>query len=107
MTHNAGLIRTLLLPNLVVLIMVSPAIAFAQDGSLALPPPLYQPVPVVDFRDDRLLTEITSHASFSWSLKTLGEDIAEALTFNPLEKAELKLKHAEERQRESYRRSMD
>ncbi len=80
--------------------MVSPAIAFAQDGSLALPPPLYQPVPVVDFRDDRLLTEITSHASFSWSLKTLGEDIAEALTFNPLEKAELKLKHAEERQRE-------
>lgn len=103
MVTRTGLLITLLIAQ-ISLVSFSPAFAqsggSSPSGSLDIPPPLFEPVPVVDFRDDKLLTEITAHASFSWSMKTLGEDIAEAFTFNPLEKAELKLKHAEERQRE-------
>lgn len=85
---------------LLFIIVLLPVAVHAQDGSLAIPPPLFQPVPEVAFKDDKLLNQFNQGVSFGWNLKILGEDIAEVFTFDPDRLAELKLKHAEERQKE-------
>ena len=76
-----------------------PITVHGQDGSMALPPPLFEHKPF-DFGTDQSLRELTPEPSFNWRLKIIGEDFVEFFTFNPLEKAQLKLEFAEQRQME-------
>jgi len=56
-------------------------------------------VPFV-FGTDQKLRELQTQPDFGWRLKIIGEDFIEFFTFNPLEKAQLKLQFAQERQNE-------
>ncbi len=62
-----------------------------------------QEIPKFKFAGDELLKRIAPDVDFSYRIQIIGEDLREFLTFNPLEKAELKLKHAQERQDEINR----
>ena len=80
-------------------LLMVPITVHGQDGSLAIPPPLYDHT-TFDFGDDKELRELTPEVDFNWILKIFREDIIEFFTFDPIEKAEVKLQIAEERQRE-------
>ncbi len=56
--------------------------------------------PPFDFGINQELRELETQPDFGWRLKIIGEDLFEFLTFNPLEKAQLKLQFAQERQNE-------
>ena len=79
----------------ITLLMV-PTTVHGQDGSLAIPPPLFEHKPF-DFGTDQELRQLTPEPDFGWRLKIIGEDFREFFTFNPLEKAQLKLQFATER----------
>lgn len=66
-------------------------------------PFILQEIPKFKFAGDELLKRIAPDVDFSYRIQIIGEDLREFLTFNPLEKAELKLKHAQERQDEINR----
>jgi hypothetical protein len=66
-----------------------------------IPPPLFQlpqQEPPFDFGTDQELRELRTEADFGWRLKIIGEDFIEFFTFDPLQKAQLKLEFAQERQ---------
>lgn len=56
--------------------------------------------PPFDFGTNQELRELQAQPDFGWRLKIIGEDFLEFFTFNPLEKAQLKLQFAQERQNE-------
>jgi len=75
-----------------------------------IPPPLFQPTsppPAFEFGQEQLLRQVSEPADFGWRLKIIGEEILEFLTFDPLEKAKLKLQFAQERQIEIEQRITD
>ncbi len=80
-----------------ILLLMIPITVHGQDGSMAIPPPLYEHNPF-DFGNDQELKQLTPEVDFAWRLKVLGEDFREFFTFDPLEKAQLKLEFAEQRQ---------
>jgi len=101
-------------PNVHVIGMVGLLVLFAvpitvhaQDVT-EIPPPLFQlpeQEPPFDFGTDQELREsglnrFITEADFGWRLKILGEDFIEFITFDPLQKAQLKLEFAQERQNE-------
>lgn len=57
-------------------------------------------LPPFDFGTNQELRELQTQPDFGWRLKIIGEDFLEFFTFNPLEKAQLKLQFAQERQNE-------
>lgn len=71
----------------------------AELGQLKDLPPLFNPPPF-QFEVDQELSDISPPPSIGWRLKVLGEDFRDFITFDPIQKAELKLQFAEERQRE-------
>jgi len=68
-------------------------------GQMEMPPPLFDHQEFL-LAQDKELRELAPPVDFSWSLKIFREDILEFFTFDPIEKAQLKLQHAEERQLE-------
>ena len=80
------------------LLVLFPITVHAQSVT-EIPPPLFEPQPF-DFGTNQELRELAPEPDFGWRLKIIGEDFLEFFTFNPLEKAQLKLQHAEERQKE-------
>ncbi len=59
-----------------------------------------QEIPKFSLANDSLLKSISPSTDFGYALKIFREDVSEAFTFDPEKKAELKLKHAQERQDE-------
>jgi len=68
-------------------------------GQMEMPPPLFDHQEFL-LGQDKELRELAPPVDFSWSLKIFREDVLEFFTFDPIEKAELKLQHAQERQLE-------
>ena len=88
------------------LVLFFPITVHAQSVT-EIPPPLFQlpQEPPFDFGTDQELREnglnrFVTEADFGWRLKILGEDFIEFFTFDPLQKAKLKLEFAQERQNE-------
>ncbi len=79
------------------LLMVVPITLHGQ--SLELPPPLFDHQEFLLAQDEEL-RELAPPVDFNWQLKVFREDVREFFTFDPVQKAELKLQHAEERQAE-------
>ncbi len=84
----------------VFLLVVVLVIGYAQpvNAQFSNQPFILQEIPKFKFAGDELLKRIAPDVDFSYRIQIIGEDLREFLTFNPLEKAELKLKHAQERQ---------
>lgn len=80
-------------------LLMVPVTVHGQDGSLGLPPPVFDHQEFLLAQDNEL-RELAPPVDFNWQLKVFREDVAEFFTFDPVEKAELKLAHAEERQLE-------
>ena len=76
-----------------------PITVHAQDGSLGIPAPLFDHEEFL-LAQDQELRDIAPPVDFNWQLKVFREDVREFFTFDPVEKAELKLEHAQERQAE-------
>jgi len=76
-----------------------PITVHAQDGSFGIPPPLFDHQEFL-LAQDQELRDIAPPIDFNWQLKVFREDVREFFTFDPVEKAELKLQHAQERQAE-------
>ena len=84
------------------LVLFFPITVHAQSVT-EFPPPLFQlpeQEPQFDFGTDQELRELRTEADFGWRLKIIGEDFREFFTFDPLQKAQLKLEFAQERQNE-------
>ncbi len=77
------------------LLMIVPITLHGQ--SLKLPPPLFDHQEFLLAQDEEL-RELAPPVDFNWQLKVFREDVIEFFTFDPVQKAELKLQHAEERQ---------
>ena len=77
------------------LLMIVPITLHGQ--SLELPPPLFDHQEFLLAQDEEL-RELAPPVDFNWQLKVFREDVIEFFTFDPVQKAELKLQHAEERQ---------
>jgi len=83
-------------------LFVVPITVHAQSVT-EIPPPLFQlpqQEPPFDFGTEQELRELRTEADFGWRLKIIGEDFIEFFTFDPLQKAQLKLEFAQERQNE-------
>jgi len=91
------------LTGIVVLII---GIAFLFGFGYAMPvhaqftnePFFLKEIPDFSLANDSLIKRISPSTDFSYALQVFREDIHEAFTFNPEQKAELKLKHAQEEQ---------
>jgi len=77
------------------LLMIVPITLHGQ--SLELPPLLFDHQEFLLAQDEEL-RELAPPVDFNWQLKVFREDVMEFFTFDPVEKAQLKLQHAEERQ---------
>lgn len=84
------------------LLVLFPITVHAQDVT-EIPPPLFQlpeQEPPFDFGTDQELRELRTEPDFGWRLKIIAEDFIEFFTFDPLQKAQLKLEFAQKRQNE-------
>lgn len=83
-------------------LFVFPITVHAQSVT-EIPPPLFQlpqQEPPFEFGTEQELKELRTEADFGWRLKIIAEDFIEFFTFDPLQKAQLKLEFAQERQNE-------
>jgi len=80
------------------LLLMIPITVHAQLSS-EIPPPVFDHEEFL-LAQDQELRDIAPPVDFNWQLKVFREDVAEFFTFDPVEKAELKLEHAIERQLE-------
>lgn len=89
---------------LFVTVLLTPITVHAQQiPTLEDIPPIFaipEKQPPFDFGTNQELRELQTQPDFGWRLKIIGEDFIEFFTFNPLEKAQLKLQFAQERQNE-------
>lgn len=74
-----------------------PITVHAQDGSLQIPPPLFDHERFLIDKNSAI-RDIAPALSFNERLQFFVQDIQEAFTFNPVAQAQLKLQHAQERQ---------
>ena len=65
--------------------------------------PILQAIPQFQYADDRLLNDIAPDTDFGFFVSSIAQDIREAVTFDPVEKAEIKLEHARMQQEEINR----
>ncbi len=65
--------------------------------------PILQAIPQFKFADDRLLNDIAPDTDFGFFISSIVQDIREAVTFDPIKKAEVKLEHARLQQEEINR----
>ncbi len=93
----------------VVLIFVIGALVF---GAVSVTPvyaqfnsenPILQAIPQFKFADDRLLNDIAPDTDFNFFISSIVQDIREAVTFDPIKKAGIKLEHARLQQEEINR----
>lgn len=74
-----------------------PITVHAQDGSLEIPPPLFDHEKFLIDKNSAI-RDIAPALSFNERLQFFIEDVGELFTFNPVAQAQLKLQHAQERQ---------
>lgn len=90
--HPIGLSVFVFLVAIVVL-PFSPIHAQFSDDNIFL-----KGIPKFSFATDDFLKRLAPDVDFSYRLQVIGEDFREFLTFNPVEKAQLKLEHARTQQ---------